>query len=63
MEINSQLVLVFYKACMYENWNEKKVKLKEKFAILMDYDLSFIEKHKEEMLVKLQKKLGKTKKA
>ncbi len=44
-----------------ESWNEKKGKLKQKFAILMDNDLSFIEGHKEEMFVKLQNKLGKTK--
>jgi uncharacterized protein YjbJ (UPF0337 family) len=44
-----------------ENWSEKKCKLKEKFAIIMDNDLNYIEGHKEDMLVKLQCKLGKTK--
>ena len=44
-----------------DTWNEKKVKLKQKFTILMDNDLSFIEGHKEEMFIKLQNKLGKSK--
>ena len=44
-----------------ENWIEKKVKLKEKFAILIDNDLNYIIGHKEDMLAKLQLKLGLTK--
>jgi uncharacterized protein YjbJ (UPF0337 family) len=44
-----------------DTWNEKKVKLKQKFTILMDNDLSFKEGNKEEMFLKLQNKLGKTK--
>ncbi len=43
------------------NWNEKKGKLKQKFAMLTDNDLLFEEGKKEEMLGKLQIKLGKTK--
>ena len=43
------------------NWNEQKGKLKKKFAILTDNDLMFEEGKKEEMLGKLQIKLGKTK--
>lgn len=43
------------------NWNEQKGKLKAKFATLTDNDLMFIEGKKEEMLGKLQVKLGKTK--
>ncbi|NTW24902.1 MAG: general stress protein CsbD [Lentimicrobium sp.] len=42
------------------NWNEKKNKLKEKFGYLFDNDLLFDEGKKEEMLLKLQLKLGKT---
>ena len=42
------------------NWNEQKGKLKQKFAILTDNDLLFEEGKKEEMLGKLQFKLGKT---
>lgn len=43
------------------NWNEQKGKLKQKFATLTDNDLMFAEGKKEEMLGKLQIKLGKTK--
>jgi len=43
------------------NWNETKGKLKQKFALLTDNDLLFTEGMKEEMLGKLQVKLGKTK--
>jgi len=42
------------------SWNEQKGKLKEKFAILLDDDLLFAEGRKEEMVGKLQIKLGKT---
>jgi uncharacterized protein YjbJ (UPF0337 family) len=43
------------------NWNEQKGKLKKKFANLTDNDLMFAEGKKDEMLGKLQIKLGKTK--
>lgn len=43
------------------NWDEQKGKLKQKFAILTDNDLMFEEGKKEEMLGKLEIKLGKTK--
>jgi uncharacterized protein YjbJ (UPF0337 family) len=43
------------------NWNEQKGKLKQKFAALTDNDLLFIKGKKEEMMGKLQLKLGKTK--
>jgi uncharacterized protein YjbJ (UPF0337 family) len=43
------------------NWNEQKGKLKVKFAQLTDDDLLFAEGKKEEMMGRLQKKLGKTK--
>ncbi len=42
------------------NWNELKGKLKQKFADLTDDDLMYDEGRKDEMLGKLQKKLGKT---
>ena len=42
-------------------WNEQKGKLKQKFAELTDNDLMFKEGEKDEMLGKLQIKLGKTK--
>lgn len=43
------------------NWNEQKGKLKQKFAVLTDNDLLFAEGKKEEMLGRLQIKLGKSK--
>jgi len=43
------------------NWDEQKGKLKQKFAVLTDNDLMFEEGKKEEMLGKLEIKLGKTK--
>jgi uncharacterized protein YjbJ (UPF0337 family) len=43
------------------NWNEQKGKLKQKFATLTDNDLLFADGMKDEMLGKLQVKLGKTK--
>lgn len=43
------------------NWNEQKGKLKQKFATLTDDDLMFAEGKEDEMLGKLQIKLGKSK--
>ena len=43
------------------NWHEMAGKLKQKFATLTDDDLTFAEGKKEEMMGKLQIKLGKTK--
>ena len=43
------------------NWNEQKGKLKQQFGNLTDNDLMFAEGKKEEMLGRLQIKLGKTK--
>jgi uncharacterized protein YjbJ (UPF0337 family) len=43
------------------NWKEQKGKLKQKFAALTENDLLFAKGKKEEMLDKLQAKLGKTK--
>jgi uncharacterized protein YjbJ (UPF0337 family) len=43
------------------NWNEQKGKLKQKFSVLTDDDLLFVEGKKDEMMGRLQIKLGKTK--
>ena len=43
------------------NWNEAAGKLKQEFASLTDDDLLFKEGKEEELLGRLQKKLGKTK--
>jgi uncharacterized protein YjbJ (UPF0337 family) len=42
-------------------WDEQKGKLKQKFATLTDDDLMFTEGKKDEMLGRLQIKLGKSK--
>lgn len=42
-------------------WNEVKGKLKQKFAILTDNDVLLVEGKEDEMLGRLQMKLGKTK--
>jgi uncharacterized protein YjbJ (UPF0337 family) len=43
------------------SWNEQKGILKQRFAELTDNDLLFAEGKKDEMIGKLQIKLGKTK--
>lgn len=43
------------------NWNETKGKLKQKFALLTDDDLLLIEGKQDELLGRLQIKLGKSK--
>ncbi len=43
------------------NWNEIKGKLKQKFALLTDSDVLLIEGKQDELLGRLQIKLGKTK--
>lgn len=42
-------------------WNEQKGKLKQKFAVLTDNDLLLEEGKNDELLGRLQAKLGKTK--
>ena len=42
-------------------WKKQKGKLKQKFAKLTDNDLLFVDGKKDEMLGRLQIKLGKTK--
>ena len=43
------------------NWNEIKGKLKQKYAKLTDDDLTFAEGKEDELLGRLQKRLGKSK--
>ncbi|MBO9201888.1 MULTISPECIES: CsbD family protein [Niastella] len=50
-----------YKATTSGNWNEQKTRLKKEFPALTDKDLFFEIGRKNEMLAKLQVKLGKTK--
>lgn len=42
-------------------WNEVKGKLKQKYAQLTDNDLTFTEGKEDELLGRLQQKVGKTK--
>ena len=42
------------------NWNEKKGKLKQKFAILTDNDLLLEDGKEDELFGRLQTKLGQT---
>lgn len=46
---------------MIGNWDDQKGKLKQQFAVLTDNDLLFESGKKDEMLGKLQVRLGKTK--
>jgi uncharacterized protein YjbJ (UPF0337 family) len=43
------------------NWNKTKGKLKQQFAILTDDDLLLVEGKADELIGRLQTKLGKTK--
>ena len=43
------------------NWNEAKGRLKQKYGELTDDDLAFAEGKEDELLGRLQKKLGKSK--
>lgn len=43
------------------NWNETKGKLKQKYAILTDNDVLLVEGKQDELLGRLEMKLGKTK--
>jgi uncharacterized protein YjbJ (UPF0337 family) len=43
------------------DWDKQKSQLKQRFAILTDNDLMFVKGKKEEMFVRIQVKLGKTK--
>ena len=43
------------------NWNEIKGKLKQKYAQLTDDDLTFAEGKEEELLGRLQQRIGKSK--
>ena len=46
---------------LHVDWNETKEKLKQKFAMLNDNDVLLTEGKQNEMLGRLQIKLGKTK--
>jgi len=43
------------------SWNEMKGKLKQKYAMLTNDDLTYVEGKEDELFGRLQKSLGKTK--
>lgn len=43
------------------NWNQLKGKIKQKYGNLTDDDLTYVDGKEDEMLGRLQKKLGKSK--
>ena len=43
------------------NWNELKGKMKQKYAVLTDDDLKYEEGKDDELVGRIQKKIGKTK--
>ena len=43
------------------NWNEAKGKLKQKYGELTDDDLTYVEGKEDELIGRLQKKIGKSK--
>jgi uncharacterized protein YjbJ (UPF0337 family) len=49
------------KLAMQGNWNQIKGKLKQKYGDLTDDDLTFEQGKEDELLGRLQEKLGKTK--
>ena len=46
---------------MKGTWNEMKGKLKQKYAELTDDDLTFVEGKEDELLGRMQQRLGKSK--
>jgi len=57
---NNPIIIKNQNTEMLGTWNEMKGKLKQKFAILNENDLLFADGFKDEMLGRLQTKLGKT---
>ena len=55
------LEILMNKLSLKGNWNETAGKLKQQFAMLTDDDLLLLEGKEDELLGRLQKKLGKSK--
>jgi uncharacterized protein YjbJ (UPF0337 family) len=55
------IFIVMTKLGFKGSWNEAKGKLKQKYAQLTDDDLAFAEGKEDELLGRLQQKLGKSK--
>jgi uncharacterized protein YjbJ (UPF0337 family) len=57
---NARPVSLAYRVFLGCSWNELKGKLKQQFGNLTDDDLKFAEGKEDELLGRLQKKLGKS---
>jgi len=58
--INLNFIAMSTDVIVKGNWNQLKGKLKQKYADLTDDDLLFVEGKEDELLGRLQKKLGKS---
>jgi uncharacterized protein YjbJ (UPF0337 family) len=58
--INLKIKVMSETTVLKGNWNQLKGKLKQKYADLTDDDLLFVEGKEDELLGRLQKKLGKS---
>ena len=58
---NCEISMTMTKLEFKGGWNEVKGKLKQKYAQLSDDDLAFTEGKEDELLGRLQQKLGKSK--
>ncbi len=61
VKTNSMMENDTIKSAITGNWEDQKVKLKQKYTQITDSDLNFQPGKKKEMLEKMQIKLGKTK--
>lgn len=61
LAIDSEIASMSTKLEIKGNWNEVKGKLKQKYGQLTDDDLVFAEGKDDELLGRLQKRLGQTK--
>jgi uncharacterized protein YjbJ (UPF0337 family) len=52
--------MVMNKLQVKGNWNIAKGKLKQKYADLTDHDLQYVEGKEEELVGRIQKRLGKS---
>jgi len=60
-QLSATRIVFVMKLQMKGTWNEVKGKLKQKYGQLSDDDLAFAEGKEDELLGRLQKRLGRTK--
>jgi uncharacterized protein YjbJ (UPF0337 family) len=61
LRLSTANLYIMNKLTIKGNWNEVKGKLKQKYADLTDDDLTFAEGKEDELLGRLQQRLGKSK--